>query len=265
MPGMDHASAASPSTAAMPGMDADDMPAGDGLTATRSGLTFVPASTSLAAGAARSFAFQIRGDDGKAVTEFADDQTKRMHFYLIRSDLTGFQHLHPTVAADGTWTAPVAALQPGTYRVYASFIARDMTGKQTPLVLSDTITVPGNTTTIPLPPATTSTQVDGYTLTLAGTELMATMTHTLTVTVSRDGTPATDLQPYLDTYAHLTAFHDGDLAFAHLHPQGHADGDHGGPTLTFAAMLPRPGNWRLFLQFQTGGTLHTAALTLTIR
>ena len=26
--------------------------------------------------------------------------------------------------------------------------------------------------------------------------------------------------PYLDTYAHLTAFHEGDLAFAHLHPHG---------------------------------------------
>ncbi|HZE01023.1 MAG TPA: hypothetical protein VE155_04575 [Pseudonocardiaceae bacterium] len=30
--------------------------------------------------------------------------------------------------------------------------------------------------------------------------------------------PVTDLQPYLDTYAHLTAFHGGDLAFADLHP-----------------------------------------------
>jgi hypothetical protein len=29
-------------------------------------------------------------------------------------------------------------------------------------------------------------------------------------------------------------------------------------------MLPRAGNWRLFLQFQTGGVLHTAALTLNV-
>jgi hypothetical protein len=29
-----------------------------------------------------SYPFQIRGADGKAVTSFAEDQTKLMHFYL---------------------------------------------------------------------------------------------------------------------------------------------------------------------------------------
>jgi hypothetical protein len=93
---------------------------------------------------------------------------------------------------------------------------------------------------------------------------MAGMEHPLTVTVSRDGKPVTDLQPYLDSYAHLTAFHAGDLAFAHLHPAGAVDGDRGGPTMTFHAELPRSGDWRLFLQFQTAGRLHTAALTLAV-
>lgn len=91
------------------------------------------------------------------------------------------------------------------------------------------------------------------------------MTHTLNATLSKGGTPVTDLQPYLDTYAHLTALHEGDLAFTHLHPQGTVNGDHGGPTLSFAADLPTAGNWRLFLQFQTAGALHTAAITLAAR
>ncbi len=261
MPGMDHGSTASPSTdrSPMSGMDMGDMPTGDGLSATASGFTFVPSARSLAADKPTAFAFQIRGGDGKPVTAFAEDQTKPMHFYLVRSDLTGFQHIHPTMAADGTWTAPLAALQPGSYRAYASFIT-----KETPLVLSGPVTVPGPAATTPLPGAATSTQVDGYTLTVNGSGggLMANMTHALTVTVAKGGSPVTDLQPYLDTYAHLTAFHEGDLAFAHLHPQGSVSGDHGGPTLTFEAVLPRAGNWRLFLQFQTAGTLHTAAITL---
>lgn len=263
MPGMRNSSMpAGPASTGMPGMD--DMPTGDGLAATGSGLTFVPASTSLGAGKAQPFAFQIRGSDGKAFTAFAPDQTKLMHFYLIRSDLTGFQHVHPTTTADGTWTAPLGALEPGNYRAYASFIAHGTAGKQTPLVLSDTMTVPGTAATAPLPAPAGTTRVDGYTLTVGGGDLMATMTHTLTVAVSKGGAPVTDLQPYLDTYAHLTAFHDGDLAFAHLHPQGQANGDHGGPTLTFEAMLPKAGKWRLFLQFQTAGTVHTAAITLTV-
>jgi hypothetical protein len=83
------------------------------------------------------------------------------------------------------------------------------------------------------------------------------MSSPFTVTITRDGQPA-DLQPYLDAYAHLTAIHAGDLAFAHLHP--HAGGP--GRPLSFEAMLPSPGQWRLFLQFQTPGTLHTIAVTV---
>ncbi|WP_406423178.1 hypothetical protein OH809_07185 [Streptomyces sp. NBC_00873] len=69
---------------------------------------------------------------------------------------------------------------------------------------------------------------------------MAGMAHPLTVTESKDGEPVTDLQPYLDTYAHLTAFQVGDAAFAHLHPTTKANGDHGGPDLAFHAELPTP-------------------------
>lgn len=264
MSGMDHGST-HPSTSAsqhgMPGMDGG-MAAGDGLAASASGFRFAPSVSSLPAGEKTSLRFQIQGAAGTPVTAFEPDQTKLMHFYLIRSDLTGFQHIHPDMAADGTWTAPVAPLQPGTYRAYTSFITKDGAGEAVPLVLSDQITVVGTASTQPLPAPSTTTQVDGYTLTVSG-EVKSRMAGMLTVAVSQDGKPVIDLQPYLDTYAHLTAFHDGDLAFAHLHPEGTVSGDHGGPTLSFHAELPKSGNWRLFLQFQTAGTLHTAAITLT--
>jgi len=123
--------------------------------------------------------------------------------------------------------------------------------------------VPGTVTSTPLPAASGTAQVDGYTVTVKG-DLMAGMEHSLTATITQGGKPVTDLEPYLDTYAHLTAFHQGDSAFAHLHPTTPVNGDHGGPTLSFHAELPTSGNWRLFLQFQTGGKLHTAALTLPV-
>jgi hypothetical protein len=245
----------------MAGMD--DMPAGDGLAATSSGFTMKRMTTMLPSGQPASYQFMIMNAPGKPVTSFEADQTKLMHFYLIRSDVTGFQHLHPTMAADGTWTAPIAATAPGSYRAYASFIAKNGKGKATPVVVSVDAPVAGaEGTEAAFPPPAQTTTVDGYTVTASG-DLMAGRSHTLTLTVSKGGTPVTDLQPYLDTYAHLTAFHQGDLAFAHLHPQGMVSGDHGGPTLTFEAMLPKPGNWRIFVQFQTAGVLHTAALTLT--
>ena len=270
------AAATSPATGSAPASAADTgmggmsamsgMAAGNGLTGESSGFTFAPVTSALPATKAASFRFRIQAADGTPVTAFEPDQTKLMHFYLVRSDLTGFQHVHPTMAADGTWTAPLGAAQPGSYRAYASFIVKNTAGDAVPLVLSRPLTVPGTSTKpTPLPAAAASTQVDGYTLKLDTTQVMAGMDNPLTVTVSKNGTPVTDLQPYLDTYAHLTALHEGDLAFTHLHPRGAVNGDHGGPTLSFAADLPTAGTWRLFLQFQTGGVVHTAAVTLTAR
>lgn len=244
----------------MPGDD--PMPPGDGLSDSMTGYTFVPASTSLSASSPNMFTFRITGPDGRTVTVFQPEQTKMLHFYLIRSDLTGFAHLHPTMANDGTWSVPIAALAPGDYRAYVSFTTSDPAGKPLPFVLSTRVTVPGRADLSPLPPASDTATVDGYTLRLSG-QLMTGM-GSFTLDVSKDGQPVTDLQPYLDSYAHLTGFHSPDLAFAHLHPQGSADGEHGGPRLAFDADFPRSGLWRLFVQFQTGGVVHTAVFTVDV-
>ncbi|MFG2885468.1 hypothetical protein ACGFYV_24805 [Streptomyces sp. NPDC048297] len=252
----------SPAMPGMPGMGGAE--AGNGLGAAKGGYRMDPVTAAaLPAGKATGYRFTVAGPDRRPVTDFAVDQTKRMHFYAIRSDLTGFQHLHPTMAGDGTWTAPLDALRPGTWRLYASFTPDSGSGKGKGLVLSRTVEVNGTATATPLPKASATATVDGYTVTVKGAP-MAGMAHQLTATVTKDGKPVTDLQPYLDTYAHLTAFHRGDMAFAHLHPETEVDGDHGGPSLTFHAEFPDSGDWRLFLQFRTAGRLHTAALTLNV-
>ncbi|MQY36139.1 hypothetical protein SRB17_41360 [Streptomyces sp. RB17] len=264
MTGMDRPSPSASAGAmeSMPGMGTAST--GNGLAAAKDGYEMTSTATTVPAGRATAYRFAIAGPDGRPVTRFAVDQTKRMHFYAIRSDLTGFQHLHPTMAGDGTWTAPLAGLRPGAWRMFASFTPDSGAGKGEGLVLSRTVKVPGMAMTSSLPKASGTATVDGYTVTVKG-DPMAGMAHQLTATVTRDGRPVTDLQPYLDTYAHLTAFHQGDLAFAHLHPETEVDGDHGGPAaLTFHAEFARSGNWRLFLQFQTGGRLHTASLTLPV-
>jgi hypothetical protein len=254
----------STTSSGMPGMPGDEpMPVGNGTQASMTGYTLVPSSTTLMANTATTLAFHITGPDNKAVTTFEPDQTKLMHFYLIRSDLSGYQHVHPTMAGDGTWTANLTALTPGTYRAYTSFTTPDAMGKPIAMVLSVPVSVPGPAAGTPVPAANPTTTVDGYALTLSG-EAMAGMSHTMTLHVTQNGQPVTDLQPYLDTYAHLSAFHAGDLAFAHLHPSGAVNGDHGGPDLAFNAEFSASGTWRVYVQFQTGGALHTAAFTVTV-
>ncbi len=251
----------SPSMGDMPGMDhrATD----NGLSDRKGGYRLASKDTRLPAGRQLAYRFTVTGPDGKPVTDFAVDQTKRLHFYAIRSDLTGFQHIHPAMASDGTWRADLSRLSPGSWRMFAAFIPNTGAGKGQDFVLSRTVTVPGNTAKVPLPAAANTAEVDGFTVTIGG-EPMAGMAHPLTVSIAKGGKPVTGLEPYLGTYAHLTAFHAGDTAFAHLHPTTQVTGDHGGPDLSFHAELPAAGNWRLFLQFKAGGTLHTAAVTLHV-
>lgn len=251
-------SAGGPGVPAVPELSADAV----GLAAERDGYRLDTAVTELPAGRAVEYPFTVTGPDGRPVTDFAVHQAEKLHFYAVRADLTGFQHLHPTMAADGTWTAALAALAPGRWRLYASFVPVADARQGSEIVLSRTVTVPGTSAELPLPAPAGSTTVDGFTVALRVEPKAG--AHHLTATIGRDGRPVTDLQPYLDSYAHLTAFHEGDQALAHLHPMNEVDGDRGGPVLDFYALLGRAGNWRVFLQFRTAGQLHTAELTLHI-
>ncbi|WP_345709278.1 hypothetical protein [Kitasatospora paranensis] len=141
---------------------------GDGLAAEQDGYRLDSPTVSLPAGRAVRYPFTITGPDGRPVTAFAAVQTERLHFYAIRSDLTGYQHLHPAMAADGSWTADLAPLDPGSWRLYASFTPETGPRKGREFVLSRTVAVPGTATTVPLPAAAGSTTVDGYTVTVQG-------------------------------------------------------------------------------------------------
>lgn len=246
-----------PSSSDMSGMP---MSAGNGLAATVNGYILTLTSQPMT-GMAMPVTFTI-SKNGKTITAFDPEQTKLMHFYLIRSDLSGFQHLHPTMNATGTWSVTPTELTAGSYRIYTQFLPRaDAAGGA--LLTSRPVTITGPappSATLPAPSTTAS--VDGYTLTLTGTPKAGVETP-LQIAISKNRQPVTDLQPYLDTYAHVTAIRQGDLAFAHLHPNDTVNGDHGGPTLTVNADLPEAGTYRMFAQFQTAGSLHTAAITLT--
>jgi len=214
----------------------------------------------LTAGAKTPIEFVVEGPDGKPVTAYTTQHEKELHLIALRRDFSGFQHVHPTRAADGTWSTTLA-LTPGAWRVFADTAPK---GAE-PLTLGADVSVAGAYV-----PATAPTQdvrtatVDGYTVTLKG-ELAPGADSELTLSVSHGGTPVTDLDPYLGAYGHLVALRTGDLAYLHVHPEGHpGDGTTTpGPDITFGAAVPSAGTYRLFLDFQHEGVVRTAAFTVT--
>jgi hypothetical protein len=230
-----------------------------GLLVSQDGYTFDLATDQLPAGPAAPVAFRILGPDGSAVTAFDESHDEDLHLIAVRRDLAGFQHVHPTLATDGTWTIPLA-LTPGTWRLFADFVPAADGENRT---LGADLAVPGQYDPAPVPVESRTAEVDGYTVTLDG-DLVPGEESDLTFQVSVGGRPVTDLQPYLGAYGHLVVLRAGDLAYLHVHPAGEpGDGaTEPGPDVTFSSTAPSSGTYRLFLDFRHGDAVHTAAFTV---
>ncbi|MFC4857580.1 hypothetical protein [Actinophytocola glycyrrhizae] len=237
------------------GQAAEALPAG--LASSRGGYTFAPVSTTVDPGPG-TFSFRVTGPDGKPVTRFDVEHEKRMHLIVVRRDTAGFQHVHPEMSADGTWSVPLTLGRPGSYRAFADFAPTG--GEATTLGVD--LAVPGDFRPAAYTPSRVA-HVDGYEVRLDG-DVSPGRTAELTLTVSKDGRPVTDLQPYLGAYGHLVALRGGDLAYLHVHPDGEpGDGKTApGPTVTFFAEVPSAGAYRLFLDFRHGDVVRTAEFTL---
>jgi hypothetical protein len=240
-----------------------DHPSGDapapGLAVADAGtkLRLVADRATMRRGSTEAYTFRIVDIHGVTVRDFALEHGKRLHFIAVRRDLTGYQHLHPTQRADGSWTVPLGFHAAGAYRVFADFTPRG--GQKT--TLGTDVLVGGDARYSALPAPAAHAAADGYDVAITGTPAAGKMSN-LTFTVTRDGRPVTDLQPYLQARGHLVALRAGDLAYLHVHPQDEATP---GDRIAFMTELPTAGRYRLFLQFKHDNRIHTVAFTQEVQ
>ncbi|MFI1464469.1 hypothetical protein [Nocardia carnea] len=229
-----------------------------GLTDSAGGYTLVVTDPITESRRDATLRFRIEDSAGRPVLRYTTEHEKDLHLILVRRDMTGYQHLHPTLGADGTWSAPVNLGRAGDYRVFADFVTAD--GQ--PFTLGTDLRVAGRYAPQALPATATTATTGDYTVELNGT-MAAGRSTDLTLTVSRNGQPVTDLQPYLGAYGHLVALRAADLGYLHVHPAGHpGDGTTpAGPDVRFAVTAPSTGDYRLFFEFRHAGTVHRAELT----
>jgi hypothetical protein len=236
-------------------------PAAGGLQISEGGYTLDLKTPRVAAGQQTDLRFAIRDGSGRAVTAYERDHDTELHLILASRDLAIYRHLHPTRAADGTWSIPVNLPQAGGYRVFADFTPAEKGAEN--LILGADLAASGRYEPKGLPAPGSTARTGGYEVELAGNLRPGTAAE-LKPTVSRNGRPVTDLQPYLGAYGHLVALRAGDLAYLHVHPNGEpGDGaTESGPDMSFTATAPSSGTYRLFLDFKHEGRVHTAAFTV---
>jgi hypothetical protein len=238
-----------------PRMDAMGGPMG--VASQQNGYRLVPLDATLPAGSSQTFRFRVVDDQGHPVRDFCDEHGARLHLIVVRRDLSGYQHVHPRLLADGTWSIPLRLSDPGAYRAFADFRTKERAA-----VLGTDLFAPGDFRPRALPAPSRTQLVDGYTVRMGGERAGAGGETDLHFTVSRDGREITDLQPYLGARGHLVALREGDLAYLHVHPQ---EGPEPGAGITFGAEFPSAGRYRLFLQFRHAGRVHTTAFTEEVR
>jgi hypothetical protein len=110
----------------MEGMEGMDMPSATdipkGLMVSQDGYSFRLATTTASAGRGVPVSFTIEGPDGEPVTQYDVEHDEDLHLIAVRRDFSGFQHVHPEMAPDGTWTTELD-LTPGAWRLFADFKA----------------------------------------------------------------------------------------------------------------------------------------------
>jgi hypothetical protein len=211
---------------------------------------------------------------GAVVRDFAIVHERPFHLFVVSQDLEDYQHIHPEIQPDGSLAVELTLSRPGYYKLYADFLPLGGRPQVLPevLVTGDAATDLGSSSAR-LVPDTTRRKTAGSVaaiLELPAAGLVAGRDEKLVFHVAdpATGAPVRDLEPYLGAYGHTLVLSEDTLHYVHAHPveempAGVSD-PRGGPDLTFKALLPRPGRYRIWTQLKRGGVVSTVSYTVDV-
>ncbi|HEX3837279.1 MAG TPA: heavy metal-binding domain-containing protein [Steroidobacteraceae bacterium] len=232
----------------------------------------------------------LHPDTGEVVKDFEVVHTKRFHLFVISQDLEFFEHIHPTMAADGTWSIATTVPKPGYYEVFCDFMPKGGSGQflNAPFVTTD---YAGDlaTDSAHLQSDTTWRKSAGdITAALSFEPAQPTSgqyTHlNLYLTDTATGHPITDLQTYLGQFSHMLLLSEDLQCYVHSHPinivveqedgigvpeyiiapDADLDTIRGGPQVTFDCLMPKAGVFRVWAQFQRHDRVRTIPFTFAV-
>jgi hypothetical protein len=210
------------------------------------------------------------GSTGLPVEDLSLHHTALMHLVVIDASGGFFAHVHPGRVAPGRFVIDLTPDRPGRYTAYVE-IERQDSGVQ--LIARD-FTIGGTATTPPAPPSAGlgAQQIDGMRVDVRSsqTPLRAGRQAVLTFSLSADGVPVTDVQPWLEMAGHLIARSADGAIYGHIHaaePLPTAETlttIRYGPDIRFVYTFPQPGRYQLWGQFQRAGKIVTVPLVVEV-
>ena len=211
---------------------------------------------------------------GAPVSDFAEVHDKLFHLFIISRDMTHFFHEHPVKEADGSFSYEHTLPAAGHYMLFADFMPvgggpqmiasplvtagfdGDIAASMPRLTADKSLTRAANGTTVEL-------QIDPSKL-IAGEEADV----PIHFVDEKTGQPVKDLQRYLGAFGHAMMLNEDMTEHVHAHPEEMLEGTEvtagGGPDLVFHALFPRPGHYRIWLQFLRNDKLSTVPFTVRV-
>jgi hypothetical protein len=193
-------------------------------------------------------------ETGRPVRQFEIVHEKLMHVFIVSENLEFFAHEHPELGTDGSFRLTTRLPYGGMYRMLVDFYPA---GARPQLSLK-TFFVQGQS-----PPARLAASfapVESENLTAALRLEPALPLAGLQTRLFFTLRPAAGLERYLGAWGHLLAASEDLIDFLHIHP---FLVDLGG-IVQFNVVFPRPGLYRLWVQFQRLGAVNTAVFTVPV-
>jgi len=183
---------------------------------------------------------------------------KKLHLILVSDDLSWFDHQHPEYNGTGldlSYTFP----RGGNYLLFADYkpAGAGHQVEKLPVTVSGAPAKPATYTA-----AKTTVSVDGYEVSLhpAGGKWLTNNEMHISATVKKAGKPldVNAFENYLGAKAHVVMVGLDDKTYEHVHPDVHEG------SFDLHTQFAKPGIYRMWLQFQTEGKVHTADFVLNV-
>ena len=185
---------------------------------------------------------------------------KKVQLIIVRKDLSAFYHEHPEYTAEGNYRAPFTFAKGGEYVLFQDYTpagSGHQLGRQP-------VTVSGpKYTPVKFSKDQMQWQQDGYQATLSFDKALSVgQLLAMKINLTKNGQPVTNLENYLGALGHVVVISEDTERYLHVHPNDQTDK---GPNIGFNTSFEAPGLYRVFLQFNHAGQIHTGNFTVNVK
>ncbi|RTL60019.1 MAG: hypothetical protein EKK37_04030 [Sphingobacteriales bacterium] len=188
------------------------------------------------------------------------EHTKKIHLIVVNDDLSWFDHIHPELNADGSYTVKEKFPAPGKYTLFADY--KPSGGNHT--VDNLNVTVEGTAPAAKKYGADKLIGVagDGFSVSLTpeGGKFLTNMAMHINGVMMLNGkeVDVNTLEDYLGAKAHMVVVSFDDKKYLHVHPSVE------GGKFDLHTTFEKPGVYRGWIQFQSKGKVYTSDFVMNV-